>query len=60
MRQSKRGGNKKNCNTYGEDFVVDRVALDDITVSVVGLNEIMASHDSDLVDDTETDKIEDQ
>ena len=48
-RQSKMGKDKKNKNPYGEYFVVDKMVLDDITDLVVGLDEIMISHDIGLV-----------
>ena len=59
-RQSKRGIDKKKKNPYGEYFVVDKLVLDDITDLVVGLDEIMISHDIGLVDDTETGWIDDR
>ena len=58
-RQSKRGKNKKKYNSYGENFVVDRIVLDDVTDSIVGLDEIVVSQDIDLINDTETDWLDD-
>ena len=58
MRKIKRGRAKKRNNPCGDDFVVDRIALDDITDSVLSLNQIMVLQDFDLVDDTETDWID--
>ena len=52
-RQGKRGKNKKRYNPYGEDFVVDRIVLSDAMVSLVGMDEIVAPQEIDLVDDTE-------
>ena len=57
-RQSRRGRNKKKYNPYVEDFVVDRIVLDDVADSVVGLDEIVVSQNVDLIDDTETDWID--
>ena len=50
-RQSKRGRDKKIHN----HFVVDRIVLDKVTESLVGLDEIMISQDIELFEDTETD-----
>ena len=58
-RQSKRVKNKKKYNSYGENFVVDRIVLDDVTDSIVGLDEIVVSQDIDLINDTETDWLDD-
>ena len=58
-RQNKRGRDKKNYDSYDEDLVVDRNALNDMTDSIVGLDELMVSQDIDLVDDTEADWIDD-
>ena len=57
-RHSKRGRYKKKCNPYGEDYVVDRIVLDDATDSVVGLNDIVVSQDIDLLHDTKTASID--
>ena len=54
-----RGGkDKKNYNCYCDEFVVDKNALNNIKNSVVGLDELMISHDIDLVDDREAKWIE--
>ena len=58
-RQNKRGRDKKNYDSYDEDLVVDRNALNDMTDSIVGLDELMVSQDIDMVDDTEADWIDD-
>ena len=42
-RQGMRGRNKKKYNSHGEDFVVDRIVLDDVADSIVGVDEIMES-----------------
>ena len=52
---SKKRRNKKKYNPYSESFVVDRIVLDDVTDSKVGLDEVMVRQDIDLFDDTETD-----
>ena len=57
-RQSKRGSNKRKYKQYGEDFVVVRIVMDDVTDSIVVFDEIMIQHDIDLVDDTEADRID--
>ena len=40
-RQSKRGRDKRKYKPYGEDFVVVRILMDDVTDSIVVLDEIM-------------------
>ena len=57
-RQSKRGSDKWKYNPYGEDFAVDGIVMDDVTDSKVLLREKIVSQDIDLVDDTETDRID--
>ena len=54
-RQSKKGIEKKHYNPYGEDFVVDKIALDEIADSLMGLNKIMVSQGIDFFDHTEMD-----
>ena len=51
-RQSKRGKNKKKYNPYGEDFVVDRIVVSDVMDSLVGLDEVAALEEIDLVNDS--------
>ena len=58
-RQIKRGRDKREYKMYVEDFVVYRIALDDLTDSIVGLDEIV-SQDIDLINETETDWIDDR
>ena len=50
-RQNDRKRSKKKYNTYGDDFVVDRIDLKKIVEEVVGLEEKTVSHDIDIVDD---------
>ena len=50
-RQSKRGRDKKIHNQFEEDFVVDRIVLDKVTETLVGLDEIMISQDIELFKD---------
>ena len=57
-RQSKRGSDKRKYKPYGEDFVVVRIVMDDVTDSIVVFDEIMIPQDIDLVDDTEADRID--
>ena len=35
-RQSKKGRNKKKYNTYGEDFVIDKIVLSDLIAGGTG------------------------
>ena len=51
-RQGKKGKNKKKCNSYGEDFVIDRIVMSDVMDSIVCLDEIMVPQEIDLVKDT--------
>ena len=72
MRQSKRGRDKTKYKPYGEDFVVDRIVMDDVMDdlmddvmndvmdTIMGLDEIMVSQDIDLINDTETDLLDDR
>ena len=53
-RQSKKGRNKTKYNPYGEDFVIDRIVLNDMMESLVGLDEV------DLVNDMDQDWIDDR
>ena len=57
-RQGKRGRNKKKNNSYGEDFVVDRIVLTELAVSIVGLDEIVVSQEIDQINDTDQDWID--
>ena len=50
-RQSDRTRLTKKYNSYGDDFVVDRIDLKKIVEEVVGLEEITVSQDTDIVDD---------
>ena len=59
-RQCNSERNNKKYIPYGEDFVVDKTVLDDVTDLIVGLDEIVVSQNMDLIDDTETDWIDDQ
>ena len=58
-QQGKRGRNKKKYNSYSVDFVVDRIILDDVAVSIVGVDEIRVSQEIDLINDEEQDWIDD-
>ena len=51
---------KKKYNPYGDDFVVDRIDLKKIGEEVVGLEEITASQDIDIVDDHDDEWIDDR
>ena len=59
-RQGKRGKNKKKYNSYGEDFVVDRIVVSDLMNSLVGLDEVTVLEDIDLVNDMDQDWIDDR
>ena len=59
-RQSKREKNKKKYNPYGEDFVVDRIAVSDVMDSLVGLDEVAMLEEIDLVNDMDQDWIDDR
>ena len=59
-RQSKMGRNKKKINPHGEEIVVNRIVLDDVTDSKVGLDDTAVLQDIDLIADTETDCIDDR
>ena len=58
-RQSDRVTAKKH-NPYGDDSVVDRIDLKKIVGELVGLEEIPASQDIDIVDDQDKDWIDDR
>ena len=58
-RQSKKGRNKKRYNSYGEDFVLDRIVLSDMMESLVGLDEVVVPQDIYLVNDMDQGWIED-
>ena len=57
--RAKEEKNKKWYNAYGEDFVVDRIVLSDAMDSIVGLDELLAPQEIDLVDDTKQHCIDD-
>ena len=59
-RQNDRTRSKKKCNTYGDDFVVDRIDLKKIAEEVVGLEGTTVSQDIDIVDDQDKEWIEDR
>ena len=59
-RQSKKGRSKKKYNPYGEDFVIDRIVLSDMMDSLVGLDEVTAPREIDLVNDMDRDRIDDR
>ena len=56
--QGKKGRNKKNYKPYGEDFVVDRIVLNNVADSIVGHNEIVVSQEIDLINDIDQDWID--
>ena len=61
-RQSKKGRSKKNYNPSGEDFVIDRIILNDMMNSLVGLD-VMAvpkeiDMDQDWIDDRSEPEVE--
>ena len=47
MRQSKMEMDKTKYNPYGEDFVVDRIVLEEVSDPIVVLDEIVVSQDID-------------
>ena len=47
-------------NSYGDDFVVDRIDLEKIVEELVGLEEITVSQDIDIVDDQDEEWIDDR
>ena len=59
-RQSKKGKNNKKYNTYGEDFIMDRIVLSDMMESVLGLDEIAVPREIDVVNDMDQDWIDDR
>ena len=59
-RQSKKGRSKKKYNPYCEDFVIDRIVLSDMMDSLVGLDEVTAPREIDLVNDMDRDWIDDR
>ena len=59
-RQSKKGRDKKKYNTYGEEFVIDRIVLSDLMDSLVGLDEVAVPREIDLVNDMDQDWIDDR
>ena len=54
-RQSKRERDKKKHSQCGEDFVLDRIVMDDMTDSAFGLDEIVVIQHIDLIDHAEAD-----
>ena len=54
--QGERGRENKH-NPYGEDFVKDRIVLSDVVDSI---DDILLSHEIDLINDTEQDLIDDR
>ena len=50
-RQSDITRTAKKYNPYGDDFVVDRIDLKKMVEELMGLEEIAASQDIDIVDD---------
>ena len=58
--QSDRTRLTKKYNPYGDDFVVDRIDLKKIVEELVGLEEITASQDIDIVDDRDEEWIDDR
>ena len=59
-RQNDRTRSKKKYNPYGDDFVVDRIYLENIVKEVVGLEDITVSQETDMVDDHAEEWIEDR
>ena len=59
-RQSDRTRLTKKYNLYGDDFVVDRIDSKKTVEEVVGLEEITVSQDIDIVDDHDTEWVDDQ
>ena len=54
-RQCKKGRDKKKYNPYGEDFVIDRIVLNDMMESLLGLDEVAVPREIDLVNDMDQD-----
>ena len=59
-RQCKKGRDKKKYNPYGEDFVIDRIVLNDMMESLLGLDEVAVPREIDLVNDMDQDWIDDR
>ena len=59
-RQNDRTRPRKRYNTYGDNFVVDRIDLKKIGEKVVGLEEITVSQDIDMVDDHDDEWVDDR
>ena len=57
-RQGKLRRNKKKYNPYGEDFVVDRIVLNNVADSIVGPDKIVVSQEIDLINKTDQDWID--
>ena len=60
LRQSGRTRLTKKYNTYGDDFVVDRIDLKRIVEELVSLEELTVSQDVDMVDDHNEECIDDR
>ena len=59
-RQSDRTRHMKKYNTYGDDFLVDRIDLKKIVEELVGLEELSVSQKIDIVDDRDEEWIDDR
>ena len=59
-RQKDRTKLTKEYNSYGDDFVVDRIDLKKMVEEVVGLEEITVSQDIDIVDDHDEEWVDDR
>ena len=59
-RQSKKRKNKKKYNRYGEDFIINRIVLNDMMESLVELDEVAVPREIDLVNDMDQDWIDDR
>ena len=57
-RQSKKGRSKKNYNPSGEDFVIDRIILNDMMNSLVGLDVVAVPKEIDMDQDWIDDRSE--
>ena len=51
---------QKKYNPYGEDFVIDRIVLNDMMESLLGLDEVAVPREIDLVNDMDQDWIVDR
>ena len=59
-RQNDSTRSRKKYNTYGDEFVVDRIDLKKIVGEVVGLEEITVSQDIDIVDGHDEEWVDDR